>query len=918
MTRSARDEPAPPRARREARGGGAVTREPAATPRDGFECAPERGGVAAATGANATSPAACAWWVVLALAAPAALACGEPAPTLDAGCAEPGTAPDQPVVACPAEVDLGCIDPAGAPLDVSASVSSCDGTAPAVACTPGTVTAGVSEGTCTATAPSGATARCTFPIRYRVEGPSTLLCPDDVSVVCTGPRTDVALDPPSVMASCDAGAVADPTNDGPADGFAVGTTPVTWEGTVGGETLSCDVSVTVRDETAPTVECAPTTVVRTAPDAPASFEPPPVSDDCAGSLAVEVTPMPTERGTHAVTATATDDGGNTGRCDFELTVLDVFAPTGLRVVSAARAGGATDVTLGWTPSAGADVTDVRLERAPAETGPWTALDTLAPGVTTYTDAAMPGPLAFYRLVALSDGVEGGVTAPVRAFAVEAERYHLEDRSVPSVPFATSLYGVVRYPADAAGVGPHPLVVFLHGNHGNCRPASGDDECATLQGHACTEPGYTTTPNAEGYLYLQETLAAQGFVTVSLSANALNCREDYIPERTQLILEHLRRWTTWAGSGGTPFGRTFAGRVDLSRTALVGHSRGGEAVASAPAALAATPVAGVSLASVFAIGPTDYHEPRPSGVPFAVLLPGCDADVRTLEGLRQYDRGLDPSDPNARAQVLYVGANHNFFNAEWRFDDNEQIVRVCDGADLVGGAAQRGMLEVVLSDWVRATTAPARLPAYVRAEADTPALVDAWADRDLDLRWSYAAAERLAVDDFTDAAAPDVNRLGEPNVFEGMIASVTCTGRCARNWSHLTGAARPAWQTAPGRVAWTTVDVDASAYDVLSMRFASRIATINDGLSEHDFRVRLVDTAGTAADVLLSSAGRLPHRYPSRAEQEVLNTVRVPLGSFLVDAPGLDLEHLAAVELLFGTPGNDEGSIWVADVDLAAD
>ena len=51
----------------------------------------------------------------------------------------------------------------------------------------------------------------------------------------------------------------------------------------------------------------------------------------------------------------------------------------------------------------------------------------------------------------------------------------------------------------------------------------------------------TTPNAEGYVYLMETLAASGYVTVSVSANALNCRDDFIPERTQLLLEHLRRW-----------------------------------------------------------------------------------------------------------------------------------------------------------------------------------------------------------------------------------------------------------------------------------------------------------------------------------------------------------------------------------------
>jgi hypothetical protein len=92
-----------------------------------------------------------------------------------------------------------------------------------------------------------------------------------------------------------------------------------------------------------------------------------------------------------------------------------------------------------------------------------------------------------------------------ALAIAADQYAIEAQPVPGVPFVTTLYGVIRHPLDLSA-GPYPLVVLLHGNHGNCRLATGDDECEERTVHACTDGRFTTTPNAEGYVYLQETLA----------------------------------------------------------------------------------------------------------------------------------------------------------------------------------------------------------------------------------------------------------------------------------------------------------------------------------------------------------------------------------------------------------------------------
>jgi len=852
------------------------------------------------------------------------LACGDddgtdppPPPLPDAGCAEPGVPADQPTLSCPPTRTLGCIPAAGIDFTADTSAASCDGSEITVSCTervmPGDTTA-----SCTATSSSGASDDCEINLEYTVEGAPMIACPDDVSAACEGPRTSVELGDATAMASCDGDPIDPPTSDAPAD-FPVGDTAVEY--TSGA--LSCTATVTVVDDAAPSLECPSQRIVRLAPEDVAVPESPTVSDTCDDDVALVFDDAPLDRGAYALDASASDDAGNEASCTVDVTVLDLFPAEGLRLLSAElRGDGGTDLTLGWERSPGADVSDVRLERSASADGPWEELGTFRNRARphTYSDNDAPTP-AYYRVVSLADlegdVVEGASTSPMRALGVTDDSYQLEDQSVAGVPFDTTLYGVVRHPTNLED-GPYPLVVFLHGNHGNCRPADGEDQCETRQVHECQDGRFTTTPNAEGYVYLQETLASLGYVTVSLSANALNCRDDFIRERTALILEHLRRWLVWSESGGAPFGDTFVDAVDMRRVNLVGHSRGGDAVANVPGALEDTPIAGVELASIFGIGSTDFHDAAPLGVPFAILLPACDGDVATLVGARHYDRGLAPADGEVKSQVLFLGANHNYFNTEWRFDDNDRGTVTCNDDQQVGAPAQRGMLEVVLADWIQSNDAETALPPYLRADGAPSPLLDAWAGAELELRNSYASAERFVIDDFSAGGFPDVNTLGEANRFEGMIATLDCSGGCARNFPHVVDALRPAWQDETAACTFETGGIDASGWEALSMRFASRIATINNGLEEHDFAIRVRDAAGVTAEVPLSAHGRLAHRYPARLEREILATVRVPLGAFEEAAPDLDLESLVEVEL--GMPiasGNPAGSIWMSDLELSA-
>lgn len=829
-------------------------------------------------------------------------------------------------LSCPAAVDLGCIPAEGVPA-VFAEVTAigCDGSVPAVVCDPGPderLLPGETRVTCTASIAGGIERSCEFAVTAERAGGFSLECaPDPIAAECAGATTPTAVPAPIVVEDCGRPAGV-PVSDAPPEGYPPGETVVTFTGNgEDGFAASCSVTVEISDSVPPAIACPPAlTLARTSPEE--SAVPPPVTavDACDGEIPATAAPAVLPRGVATVTYTATDAAGLEASCGAEVAVLDLFAVEGLRIVSAHPVGAeGTSVTLAWEPSAGADAGGYRVERGASEEGPWTALAALGPWELVHTDPDLPGPRAYYRVVTTAGEVDGGVAGPIRAFAIRTAAYDLRNVAVPGIPFPTTLYGVVRHPLELSA-GPFPLVAFLHGNHGNCRPSpfTSDDDCVETNDHDCHRSGYTTTPNAEGLAYLGETLAAQGYVAFSISGNAVNCRDDYIAERASLILEHLRRWREWATTGGDPFGTRFAGAVDLDRVGLVGHSRGGEAVAHVPSRLAASPIPGMTLRSVFSIAPTDYHTPTPSGSHYAVLLPSCDGDVYTLVGMNIYDRALDVSDPSVRSQVFFVGANHNFFSTEWRYDDNRMGL-VCAVRDEVGAEVQQHSLEAVLGAWFNGSLAAGGSPEpFLRADADTPLGIDAWAGRDLDLRWSHAAAARTVIDDFGGAGAPDTNRLGLANTSAGTwsVRRACYENGCDRDFDHEKSALFLSWDGTAPSASFDLGSLDATAMPYLSFRVVSRRSTLNTGTVAQDFVMRLADADGTAVEMLLSDVRRVPHLYPTNMPREILQTVRIPLAAIARWNPAFDPGALARFDLEMGIADHARGSVLVTDVEIA--
>ncbi|KAA9000992.1 alpha/beta hydrolase [Paenibacillus spiritus] len=205
-----------------------------------------------------------------------------------------------------------------------------------------------------------------------------------------------------------------------------------------------------------------------------------------------------------------------------------------------------------------------------------------------------------------------------------------------------------------GDGPAPLVLMLHGNHA------------------------MEDPSDAGYAYLGELLASRGYIAVSLDENFLNYSAwSGIPDndfkvRAWLILKHLEQLASFSETPGNPF----YGRIDYSRTALLGHSRGGQAVAMAADAgrwFAGDPALASAkrfrIGAVIALAPTDKPvdglQASLDNVSYLTLQGARDADVNDFFGDRQYIRTFNAAGSGTFKASLYIEqANHSRFNTDW--------------------------------------------------------------------------------------------------------------------------------------------------------------------------------------------------------------------------------------------------------------
>lgn len=263
------------------------------------------------------------------------------------------------------------------------------------------------------------------------------------------------------------------------------------------------------------------------------------------------------------------------------------------------------------------------------------------------------------------------------------------------------FGTTSLPLNARvwfpkGDGPFPLVLVVHGNH---------------KMEEFSDPGYA---------YFGELLASRGYIVASVDENFLNVSwsGDLGGEnnaRGWLLLKHLELWQTWNGQEEN----LFYHRVDLSNIALIGHSRGGEAILHAAAfnKLKYYPDNakvlfdfGFAIKTLIAIAPIDgQYEPTGRPVPvenvnYLVLQGSHDSDVNFFAASRTYRRiAFTDSHYWMKAALYIYRANHGQFNSVWgKYDVGPPLKHLLARGALLRETQQRTIAKTYISAFLDAT------------------------------------------------------------------------------------------------------------------------------------------------------------------------------------------------------------------------
>ena len=422
------------------------------------------------------------------------------------------------------------------------------------------------------------------------------------------------------------------------------------------------------------------------------------------------------------------------------------------------------------------------------------------------------------------------------------------------PEALPRNATVWHPTEG---GPYPLVLIVHGNAPMERPSD------------------------RGYAWLAERLAARGYVVASVDQNFLNLSlsrgfdlGDEADARGWLLLRHLELWRDWAGQDGHPLGSL----ADMDRIGLIGHSRGGEAVATAatfdgmqryPEEASVELDAGFGIDALVALAPVDgQYEPggtprELSDVSYLVLQGGLDADVFWFSGLRQYHRTTLPEDAGAHKAAVYLPrANHGQFNTEWGRRDFAGVGgSVLDTEDILAGDTQRAVALTAIVPFLDATLGgdPAGL-AVLDDPDDT-----AWPD-DVELRVRRAHGRDVVLAGFGEDPDPATGTLPGSTISAGGLETWREVAVDLRRQAAHARAAELAWDDAAGWWAVTAPAGFAPPEDPvvrLDLAVAPDPPPGRDRVTEAplDATLEVVDADGAVASGALAAHGGLAPTLP---------------------------------------------------------
>lgn len=493
------------------------------------------------------------------------------------------------------------------------------------------------------------------------------------------------------------------------------------------------------------------------------------------------------------------------------------------------------------------------------------------------------------------------------------------------PDAMPLNGLVWYPD---GEGPFPLALVVHGNH------------------------LATDYSDPGYEYLGNLLASRGYIVVSIDENFLNTSpyddlfmlnvlEKENSARGWLMLEHLKAWDGWNRTKGNPF----YGKADMSRIALIGHSRGGEAVTVAAAynKLPASPENGnikfdynFGIRSVISIAGTDGQY-KPAGQPtvlkdvnYLAIQGSHDMDVSSFDGASQYNRiGFTHGSDYFKASVYIYGANHGQFNTVWGRTDGVGLGnKLFNTAQLIPQEEQLQAAKVLISAFLDASLngksdcrevfqdlgyAQEWLPdtMYISNYLDSQTTVVSNYDEDIDLSTTTLHGGRLF--------GERLKKWKEEKVKMKFTSEQYSSVRLG--WDRATASGVPAYTVVlPDR----GLDIGSSGSIVFAMANGDDKKGASSSDSLVDITVQVEDKNGNVAAIPLSTAANLlpmfegnivkwPFTSAMPTKEPVFQNFAFQLSDFKKANPKFLPEQISKIKFVFDR--TEKGTVFIRDIGI---
>jgi hypothetical protein len=496
-----------------------------------------------------------------------------------------------------------------------------------------------------------------------------------------------------------------------------------------------------------------------------------------------------------------------------------------------------------------------------------------------------------------------------------------------------------------GDGPFPVVLIAHGGH----PM-----------HDFSEGGYE---------YLGRQLASHGFIVASVDENFLNVGpwvelgfgglSGDNAARGFLLLQHLRAFRAWNAMPGSPF----HGKVDLERVALMGHSRGGEAIT------AAAKLNGLSRAPDNALLKLDFHfgikalvaiattdrQYLPGGRPielddvsYLALQGSNDGDAETFMGAQQYERvRLHPGSDAFKATVFIHRASHGQWNQKWgrtdkspfprrNYFNSKPVMSVVD-QERIGKAYITAFLEASLLGkkeylplFQDHRAGAAWLPDTIfinRYSSSRTRLLTAY-DEDVDPTTTTSPGGRIDAENLTGWREQPLGPPGDLEVLSTRGAYLGWDDDAIQGVPSYTLTLPPDTVAAPGTQLVLALADGNDNPNPRGLHRRDRRGPTHPSWSAEprrpiDFTVEIVDAAGATARLPLLQVSLLQAQLearvwksgflPPRSPEAAFQTITVPLAAFHAQNPAFDPTRLAVIRFVFDrTPA---GVVIVSEIGL---